>query len=674
MALFRSLALGAGLLLALAAAPAHAQDPVIAAGGDIACDPNGGNFNSGNGTTNFCRQKYTSDQLVTMAPDAVLTLGDTQYEQGTLAQFQGSYDPSWGRVKSVTRPVIGNHEYQQPDAANPPAKGYFDYFNGVGVADGPAGERDKGYYSFNVGNWHLIALNSMCVRVGGCGAGSAQEQWLRGDLAANSTAACTIAYWHHPLFNSGPDGNYNDDPQNNTIALWQALFEAGADVAVTSHSHTYQRFGPQDAAAVANALGLREFIVGTGGASLGTFGPTQPNLDTRDNTKFGVLRLVLKASGYDWSFVSETGATSDPGSGTCHGAPADATQPETSISSGPDGLTPSRDAGFAFASSETPASFRCRFDGPGAAIGTDAPCNSPRAFTGLPDGAYTFTVYARDSTGNIDASPATRSFTVDTAPPETSITAGPSGTISTTSASFSLAASEGGSTFECSLDGGAFAACASPVTYDGLAEGQHTFGTRATDPAGNTDVTPEGRTFVVDVPVAPATPAENEPPSFTPLPDPLGPLTHLRVVEREIVSGRAFRGRGGKRRLNVDDGERLEIAAAEKRSGRFVSEFYALFAVDADLRDSLRSLVLTYNGGTSARNATATLYVFNYRTRRWVKLFSREGRRDRGFDWEPSAFAADFVSRKGSVSVRVKGKRAKAFRTRTDLLELIVAS
>ena len=330
----------------------------------------------------------------------MLLLGDTQYEDGTLAQFQNSYALSWGRpeIKSITRPAIGNHEYQ--NGSN--GVGYFDYFNGVGVATGPAGDRDKGYYSFNVTdgasvNWHVIALNSMCLRVGGCGAGSAQEQWLRADLAANSGAACTIAYWHHPLFNSGPDGNYNDDPQNNTIALWQALFEAGADVVLSGHAHIYQRYGPQDAAAVANAFGLREFVVGTGGKSLSTFGPTQPNLATRDNTKFGVLKLVLKASGYDWTFVSETGATSDPGSASCHGAPADTTQPETSISSGPNGPTPSRDAGFAFASSEAPASFRCRFDGPGGAIGTDAPCPSPRSFTGLADGAYTFTAYARDA-------------------------------------------------------------------------------------------------------------------------------------------------------------------------------------------------------------------------------------------------------------------------------------
>ena len=658
---------------------------MIAAAGDIACeaDPTDPNWNGGDGVVDptgnndACRQKATSDLVFNQGlptVDAVLTLGDTQYEDGTLAQFQGSYDPTWGRVKSITRPAIGNHEYQKSSNG----VGYFDYFNDIGNQTGPAGDREKGYYSFNVdANWHVIALNSMCLKVGGCDQWSAQEQWLRNDLAANSGAACTIAYWHHPLFNSGPDGNYDDDPQNNTTALWQALYEAGADIVLAGHSHTWQHYRPQDAAGTFDAdFGLREFVVGTGGKNLSQLAdPQPPNVVDRDKTLLGVMKFVLKANSYDWSFVAETtGATPYSGiNNNCHGAPQDTFPPDTRLSSGPDGLTRERNASFGLLSSDPSPDFLCKLDGPTAAA--EAPCTSPKSYPGLADGPYTLTVTARDATGNEDQSPVTRSFTVDTIPPDTSISDGPTGTVSSTSATFTFGASEGGAALECRLDSATFVSCSSPQTYEDLAEGSHTFETRATDAASNTDSSPASRTFTVDVPEQPpATPATNEP---EPLPDPtegLTPLKHYRAIEREIVSGHAYRGRGGKRRLYVDDGERLEVAAAEKRPGKFVSAFYAFMAIGSDARDSLGTLTLSYNGGTSARNGTATLYVFNYRTRRWVEVFSRAGRRDRSFDWSASAFARDYVSRKGTLSVRVKGTRDDPFRTRTDLLELTVAS
>src|SRR5688572_5512295 len=212
------------LVLALVSAPASAQDPVIGAAGDIACAPDDPNFNGGEGQNGFCRQMHTSQLLVDAEPPLarVLALGDTQYPDAALADFQLSYDPSWGRVKSITRPAVGNHEYQNSTTA----AGYFDYFNGVGADTGPAGERGEGYYSFDVGSWHLIALNSQCNRVpGGCAAGSAQEQWLRADLAANRDASCTLAYWHHPQFHSGPNPNAFD-----WTAFWQALHDAGGDL------------------------------------------------------------------------------------------------------------------------------------------------------------------------------------------------------------------------------------------------------------------------------------------------------------------------------------------------------------------------------------------------------------------------------------------------------------
>src|SRR3954463_13521705 len=184
-------------LAPLATAPAaSAADPVIAAAGDVACDPASTSFNGGAGDSTHCRQRATSDLLLTGGFAAVLPLGDTQYEDGTLAKFQASYDLSWGRVRSISRPVVGNHEYETS------ATGYFDYFNGVGNATGPAGERSKGYYSYDLSlpsgaRWHIVALNSECSassagtvgQSGACAAGSAQEQWLRADLPATPRAA-----------------------------------------------------------------------------------------------------------------------------------------------------------------------------------------------------------------------------------------------------------------------------------------------------------------------------------------------------------------------------------------------------------------------------------------------------------------------------------------------------
>ena len=166
--------------------------PVIAAAGDISCAP---------GMRSSCMQMETASLIGEISPHVVLPLGDTQYESGELANFVAAYQPSWGRFKALTRPVPGNHEYQTAGA-----RGYYDYFNGPGQAAGAAGDRARGYYSFDMGAWHVIALNSNCREVGGCQAGSPQEVWLRVDLQA-SDARCTLAYFHHSLFASGPNGN-----------------------------------------------------------------------------------------------------------------------------------------------------------------------------------------------------------------------------------------------------------------------------------------------------------------------------------------------------------------------------------------------------------------------------------------------------------------------------------
>jgi hypothetical protein len=226
----------------------------------------------------------------------VFALGDQAYFSGTADEYRRCYDPTWGRHKGRTRPVPGNHEYLTAGAAP-----YYAYF---GALAGPPG---LGYYSFDIGNWHAIALNSnIDVR-----AGSTQGAWLRSDLAT-TRARCVIAYWHHPLFTSGPDG-----PSPEMLDVWRMLYDAGADVVLNGHEHLYERFAPQDPAGTADpARGIREFIAGTGGALLYPPITVQRNSERRLSA-FGVLKLTLQAEGYQWEFIPVSGA-GDSGSGACH--------------------------------------------------------------------------------------------------------------------------------------------------------------------------------------------------------------------------------------------------------------------------------------------------------------------------------------------------------------------
>jgi acid phosphatase type 7 len=288
-----------------------AADHVIAAAGDVACDPSSPVFT---GSRRHCRMRQTSDLLLRMDLSAVLVLGDVQYEDGLLSKYARSFHPTWGRVKSVIRPVPGNHEYLTEGGA-----GYFDYFNGPDRPDGPAGPRGLGYYSYDVGAWHMIALNSQCTHppatanAPGCTAGSQQERWLRADLAANRRR-CTLAYWHHPLVSSRLGIDESIRP------LWQALYEAGVDVVLTGHDHRYERFAPLDAAGNRDpARGIRQFVVGTGGRNHQRARMVLPHSEVSDQRTFGVLRLRLRPSGYFWNFVPEAGGRfTDSGSNACH--------------------------------------------------------------------------------------------------------------------------------------------------------------------------------------------------------------------------------------------------------------------------------------------------------------------------------------------------------------------
>lgn len=287
---------------ALAQAPAP---PVVAAAGDIACDPADAAYNGGAGTATRCRMAATASLVLALAPDAVLALGDNQYHNGTLAKYQASYAPSWGQLLPITYPVPGNHEYLTSGAA-----GYYAFFGAA------AGDPAEGWYSFDLGGWHLVALNSSCGAIGGCGAGSPQEQWLLADLFAD-TSACTLAYWHQPRFSSGSHGS---DAAYD--AFWSALWNAGADLALNGHEHIYERFAPQRPDGTPDpARGLRQLTVGTGGKDLTGIAAAQPNSEVRHAGSYGVLALTLHPTGYEWRFLATDGSPfTDSGVGLCHGA------------------------------------------------------------------------------------------------------------------------------------------------------------------------------------------------------------------------------------------------------------------------------------------------------------------------------------------------------------------
>src|SRR2546423_1903321 len=242
-------------------------------------------------------------KLLDANPGTVFAAGDNQLPDGSASNYSRCYNPTWGRHKADTRPTPGEIEYKQSGAS-----GYFSYF---GAAAGTPGQ---GYYSYDLGDWHGGVLNSgISTR-----AGSAQEQWLRAGLSASSRR-CTLAYWHHPRFFSGSSASRNAGVQ----PLWDDLYAAGAEVVVNAHYENYERFGPQTPDGTPDgSFGIREFVVGTGGAGHNAFGAAAPNSELRHSSTYGVLKLTLSADGsnsYTWEFIPIAGSSfTDTGSGGCH--------------------------------------------------------------------------------------------------------------------------------------------------------------------------------------------------------------------------------------------------------------------------------------------------------------------------------------------------------------------
>jgi hypothetical protein len=289
------------------AASAQARSPLIAAAGDIACDPGSPHYNGGRGSRFTCQMKATSDLILSRRYRAVIALGDLQYLDGRFWKFRRSYGPTWGRFKPKTIPVLGNHEYGTHNA-----RGYFRYFNGSGVEVGKAGARRRGWYSRELGRWHIVVLNSNCGKVG-CGPDSPQIAWLRQNLR-NHPNRCVLAAYHHPRYSSG---RHERDEKVSTI--WRTLYMAGVDVVLNGHDHDYERFAPQGARArLDRRHGVVEFVVGTGGHSLFNFGGFARNSRAHRDHTFGVLRMRLGPGRFRWDYEAvPDGRDIDTGSRRC---------------------------------------------------------------------------------------------------------------------------------------------------------------------------------------------------------------------------------------------------------------------------------------------------------------------------------------------------------------------
>ncbi len=272
---------------AITVSAAEPQGEILIAAGDISTCTNNDD-------------EATAKLLDAIPQGLIALLGDNVYETATKWDYDNCYHPTWGRHLARTKPSAGNHEYQTAGAA-----GYFAYFGSA------AGDPAKGFYSYNHGGWHIIVLNSNIAR----DAASTQVAWLRADLAANSGAACTLAYWHHPRFSSATHGN-----NTSVQPFWDALYEFNADVVLAGHDHSYERFAPQTPTGVSDAArGIRSFVVGTGGRSHYSLGTRKTNSQVFNGSTSGVLKLTLGAGSYAWQFIPVAGQTfTDSGTTACH--------------------------------------------------------------------------------------------------------------------------------------------------------------------------------------------------------------------------------------------------------------------------------------------------------------------------------------------------------------------
>jgi acid phosphatase type 7 len=292
------------------------EPPTMVAAGDIACSP------AVDEGPNHCRHPHTADLVERLNPDAVAVLGDAQDHEGTLAEFQAEYDPTWGRFKDITHPAPGNHDYQGTPERNA-APGYFEYFGSA------AGDPSQGYHSWRLGDWTMLALNSGAIQYTrrgrgasrpddcwpvSCAEGSAQERWLRRQLEGLRHGSCVLAYWHHPRFSSGFGGTHQ--PHRETGPLFRALYEHRAELVLNGHAHNYERFGARSPSGQPDERGVTQFVVGTGGNALHQE-TGKPLTTTLRTDIFGVLELTLAPDGWRSRFVAEDGTTKDAAAGDC---------------------------------------------------------------------------------------------------------------------------------------------------------------------------------------------------------------------------------------------------------------------------------------------------------------------------------------------------------------------
>jgi len=440
----------AAVLMAVHGAAQTAPPVTLVGAGDIArCDANDDEQTA----------QLIGNTLASLSnPAKVITLGDNAYSSGTRTQFANCYDNYrlsdgstydstrrawWGQYKDQTMPSLGNHEYLNSTDPTTQSNPYFDYFsaqNGFklpaapvpNTADNPGLTKGKGYYSYDLGSWHIVVLNSNCDYTG-CGSTSVQAAWVQNDLANATNKQCTLAYMHHPLYANGTGGL-----EPRAKPLWQILYNHGADVILNGHDHRYERLAridPNDNKDL--AYGMRPLIAGTGGdPGGGTTDTNEPNSEVHIYGTAGILRMDLSDGYYSWAFIAADGtptgkvvdstanpldpsygaenppnSTNPAGTEACHGAPgsADTTPPDTVIDSGPSGTVKTRDARFTFFSTEpSDATFQTRLDGGPWELGTA----TSKTYSQLPNGTHTFNVKATDAAGNADPTPASRTWKV----------------------------------------------------------------------------------------------------------------------------------------------------------------------------------------------------------------------------------------------------------------------